>query len=172
MAKKIKTYILMLSREFPKTHPRAGEPTDFMSKKEADVKIHTIRNNVALWEHRAEEINAGRAVLSVRQWSGKPYEPGSHQIEIARHTALVTQRISFPCERLSVNSKLYPLWGEIIDNDGCHAVIDLEKIAANDGLTVDDFKEWFAVRSKDRKAVLERVILHFTDKSYDYFDSF
>lgn len=162
----------MLSRVFPKTHSRAGEPTDFKRKKEEGIKIHTIRGNVELWEHRAEEINAGRAELSIRQWSGKPYEQGSHQIEIARHTYLGTQRISFPCERFAIKGKLYPLWGEITDDEGCYVILDLEKIAEHDGLSVEDFKEWFAVRSRDTKVTKDCVILHFTDKRYDYFDSF
>ena len=36
-------------------------------------KIHTIRTNYQLWEKRINEVQEGNAVLSIRQWSGKPY---------------------------------------------------------------------------------------------------
>lgn len=155
---KKKIYVLMLSREFPKTHPRAGEPTDFKTKKEEGVKKHTIRGNAELWEHRAEEINAGRAVLSVRQWSGKPYEPGSHQTEIARHTRLGTQRVKI--------SFSVP-WNKCIsvkqDNGDIHHPLFCE-VARNDGLSPDAFIDWFNPTKK--KLVFKGVILHFTDMRY------
>lgn len=147
----------MLSRVFPKTHPRAGEPTDFKTKKEEGVKKHTIRGNAELWEHRAEEINAGRAELSVRQWSGKPYEPGSHQIEIARHTSLGTQRVS-----MSFNAS----WNRFIRvnqaNGNVHYPVFLD-VAQNDGLSAEDFLSWFQA---GKKKVYHGVILHFTDMRY------
>ena len=155
---KKKIYILMLSREFPKTHPRAGESTDFKTKKEEGIKKHTIRVNAELWEHRAEEINAGRAVLSVRQWSGKPYEPGSHQIEIARHTNLATQRVKM--------SFSVP-WNKCIsvkqDNGDIHHPL-FSEVARNDGLSPDDFIDWFIKTGK--RSVIDGVILHFTDMRY------
>ena len=158
MAKKLKTYVLMLSREFPKTHPRAGEPTDFKTKKEEGVKKHTFRGNVELWEHRSEEINAGRAILSVRQWSGKPYEPGSHQIEISRHTKLGTQRVTLnfgaPWNRfISVHQ----------DGGDIHypTIVD---VAQNDGLSFDDFVSWFQADKNNK--IYHGVILHFSDLRY------
>lgn len=153
---KKKTYVLMLSREFPKSHPRAGEPTDFKTYKEKGTKKHTIRGNAELWEHRAEEINAGRAVLSVRQWSGRPY--CSHQIEIARHTKLGTQRV-----KMSFSAP----WDKCISvkqvNGDIHYPLFFE-VAQNDGLSPDDFMAWFMKNRK--KSVFEGIILHFTDMRY------
>lgn len=153
---KKKTYVLMLSREFPKSHPRAGEPTDFKTYKEKGTKKHTIRGNAELWEHRAEEINAGRAVLSVRQWSGRPY--CSDQIEIARHTKLGTQRV-----KMSFSAP----WDKCISvkqvNGDIHYPLFFE-VAQNDGLSPDDFMAWFMKNRK--KSVFEGIILHFTDMRY------
>ena len=156
----------MLSREFPKTHPKAGQPTDFKEKKEAGIKKHTIRGNVELWEYRAKEINAGRAELSVRQWSGKPYERGSHQIEIARHTCLGTQRVSLRYKYNSKRGYHLPISSKVTDSNGVQKVIGLDRLAANDGLSVEDFKEWFSFEGKNLKGVIYGVILHFTDMRY------
>ena len=146
MVKKMKTYVLMLSREFPKTHPRAGESTDFKTKKEEGVKKHTIRGNAELWEHRAEEINAGRAVLSVRQWSGKPYEP------------VGTQRVT-----LDFRAPWDKFIGVRQPSGDSHYPTFLD-VAQNDGLSADDFVDWFMKTRK--KNVMNGVILHFTDLRY------
>lgn len=96
----MKTYVITLSQVFPTWHKRAGEPTKFRAaflsgqtcskcKKRnpamctgecfSGLKIHTIRANYPLWLKRITEVQQGKAVLSVRQWSGKPYR--SPQIE-------------------------------------------------------------------------------------------
>lgn len=157
MKNKVKTYVLMLSKVFPADHPKVGISTDFKAKLKDGVKKHTIRGNAELWEHRAEEINAGRAELSVRQWSGKPYEPGSHQIEIARYTSLGTQRIT-----MSFTSP----WNRFIcvhqDNGDAHYPVFID-VAENDGLSSEDFLAWFQAK---KKKTYHGVILHFTDMRY------
>ena len=70
MKKKI---IITLSRVFPTTHSRRGEPTDFASKLASGVKKHTIRKNYDLWKINAEKMERGKFYLSIRQWSGRPY---------------------------------------------------------------------------------------------------
>lgn len=168
MDKKFKTYVLMLSRVFPKTHPRTGEPTDFKPKKEKGIKKHTIRGNAALWEHRADEINAGRAELSVRQWSGKPYEPGSHQIEIARLTRLGTQRVTLPYFYSSKLKAFIPVCVKVWRDDGSCKVCYNSEVAVNDGLSLKDFLAWFKRKGRKNKPVedFNGVILHFTDMRY------
>lgn len=86
----MKTYVITLSRHFLANHKRAGEETHFKEKfllgqgltdydTPSMAKIHTIRANYPLWEKRIKEVQEGRAVLSVRQWTGKPYR--SKQVE-------------------------------------------------------------------------------------------
>ena len=78
--KKYKKYVITLSQVFPVTHERKGEPTGFKDKFLAAIgkadgnwkKFHTIRANYELWKKRFEEIDAGRACLCIRQWTGKP----------------------------------------------------------------------------------------------------
>lgn len=92
----MKTYVITLSRNFLANHKRAGEETHFKEKfilgqgltdynTPSMAKIHTIRTNYPLWEKRIKEVQEGRAVLSIRQWTGKPYR--SQQVEIATLTA-------------------------------------------------------------------------------------
>lgn len=56
---KKKTYVLMLSELFPKTHNKAGMPTEFKEKVLNKKKIHTIRANFPLWEKRIKEVQEG-----------------------------------------------------------------------------------------------------------------
>ena len=89
----------MLSHTFPAKHPRHGETTNFDTQllnaicsahnmncvvNKYGMKLHTIRANYALWSKRFEQIEAGKACLSLRVWSGKPYH--SKQTEIVKLT--------------------------------------------------------------------------------------
>lgn len=109
MKTKIKTYVLTVSRNFPATHPRKGEKTEFVLKIQNGLgitckncrevsrfdgdccgylpgqkgeKLHTIRANYDFWKKRIDEVNEGKAILSLRYWTGKPY--CSKQEEFAR----------------------------------------------------------------------------------------
>lgn len=158
----MKTYVLMLSKEFPATHPRKGEPTGFRDKFLAAIKqieggwwkLHTIRANYPLWAKRIAEVQRGEAVLSVRQWSGKPY--CSKQITIATLTAedgvglqqltdLDTNAYGFyPCVRVDKRN------------------IDKLLVAQNDGLSLEDWLSWF--KNYDLSKPL--AIIHFTKFRY------
>ena len=79
MAEK-KIYVLTVSEFFPKNHPKEGLPTGFINAISSYKKIHTIRANYELWAKRAEKINKGEAVLSVRYWTGKPYNSKQREV--------------------------------------------------------------------------------------------
>lgn len=171
----MKTYYLTLSQTFPATHPRKGEHTYFKEKFEQaqaitkagkfpcvlpypdfiEPKYHTIRANYPFWAKRFEKINAGEAVLSVRQWSGKPYR--SKQIEIARLTkddGIGLQKLEFvPC---------CGIIGATVVIDGEDKFMSKITLAANDGLTHDDWLDWF--KSYDLSKPL--AIIHFTNFRY------
>lgn len=179
----MKTYTLMISRTFMKSHPRAGQETYFMSKillnfnqvvvqdvdgkqfpvepvhsskmvldiikQDFDPKLHTLRPNYDLWAHRAEEINAGRAVLSLRQWTGKPYR--SKQNEFIRLEKIGVQRAKV------VHAPIAPGFpssvGVFIDG----RIKNIHEVAKNDGLSVDDFCHWFG------KPLDDGCVIHFTE---------
>ena len=145
----MKTYVLTLSKVFPKTHKRAGELTGFELLFKYFYKKHTIRENYPLWEKRISEIQAGRAVLSVRQWEGKPYR--SKQVEIG----ILTSKDGVGIQML----KMIDLFRPAIINE--HKV-ELPVLAANDGLLFNDWYEWF--KGYDLKKPL--AIIHFSELRY------
>ena len=168
---------------FPSTHPRAGEPTNFNSALDFAIrcakiperqkgmcmgecvagylKRHTIRANYEFWRKRFEKIAAGEAVLSIRQWVGKPYAKGSTQREIMRLTkddGIGIQKPDF-CRKEGtakfVDGILRPFAdGKRIDRT--------ERLANNDGLSFDDWCDWF----KDYDLSKPMAIIHFTKFRY------
>lgn len=166
----MKTYVITLSQVFPTWHKRAGEPTKFRAaflsgqtcskcKKRnhamctsecfSGLKIHTIRANYPLWLKRITEVQQGKAVLSVRQWSGKPYR--SPQIEIA----ILTNEDGLGIQEL----KMIDLFRPTTINGNR---VELPDLAANDGLSFNDWSNWF--KSYDLKQPM--AIIHFTKFRY------
>ena len=167
----MKTYVIMLSKTFPRGHSRYGDLTKFKkyllgvleNYDEDEIgkwdcypvfvidgkKIHTIRDNYKLWEERFKEIDAGKACLSIREWEGAPYR--SKQVEIVRLTkddGIGLQKLTF------VNDILIPK----VDGDNIKPGI----LAYNDGLQREDWIDWF------RKADMTQpmAIIHFTKFRY------
>lgn len=145
----MKTYVLILSKVFPKTHKRAGEATEFEINCLLGIKKHTIRTNYTLWEKRIAEIQQGKAVLSVRQCSGVPYR--SPQVEIRRLTA----EDGVGVQMLKMIDLFRPT---TIDG---HKV-ELPDLAANDSLFFNDWYEWF--KGYDIREPL--AIIHLTKFRY------
>lgn len=173
----MKTYVLTVSRTFPKTHKKAGESTQFIEKiiengnidlripnnsaeflnwtrRNYEPKIHTIRSNYPLWDKRIKEVQDGKAVLSLRYWSGKPYN--SKQVEFARldkDSGVGIQDLIFLNRNI-----LDPI---IAINSNC-LELDITDLCKNDGLTPDDFMEWF----KKYDLSKPMAIIHFTNFRY------
>lgn len=145
-----KVYVLTVSQVFPKTHRRAGEPTDFIKKIVNGEKAHTIRSNYELWRRRAIEINAGRAILSVRVWEGKPYNSKQHEV--------------FVYEEIGVEKIQFDAVMGIFIND-IDSRLTVRDLALNDGLSFEDFKEWF--KGYDLKEPM--AVIHFSIFRYEKF---
>ena len=175
----IRVYVLMLSKEFPKEHPKAGEPTGFADQlkvalsgckscnasklnclicvrhNQSDTpigKVHTIRKNYERWEKRIKAVQEGKAVLSIRQWKGRPYEKGNVQVEIAR----LGKDDGVGIQKLEPDQ----MSGWVIDGVG--SGITTAELAKNDGLSLDDWKAWF----KDMDLTEPLPIIHFTKFRY------
>lgn len=149
----MKTYVLIVSRTFPKGHNKEGEQTFFVDKISNGEKIHTIRSNYPLWKKRIKEVQEGKAVLSLRYWSEKPYR--SKQVEFARldkDSGIGVQEIYF------INKNIY--CPDLCSDRFLKS--NIEEIAKNDGLSIEDFKEWF--KNYDLSKPL--AIIHFTNFRY------
>lgn len=144
----MKCYVLIISKHFPVNHPKAGKETDFENKIKKQIKKHTIRANYDFWKKRVDEINAGKAYLSVRQWKGQPYR--SKQIEICRYYKLGIEKLS-----MEMHSD-YTVW-QINDSKTAYHLWD---VATNDGLSYEDFQNWFGTD------YYTGAIIHFTDFRY------
>ena len=176
---KIKRYRLSVSRTFPKTHERSGGGTYFIQKIFAgqkmygscdcvlnsrycndceyavNPKIHTIRANYELWAKRMKEVQEGRAVIELFHWSGSPYNSkrdGSKQVVFAtldKNSGCGVQELIFGCENID-----FPFVGDYEPTIRC--------LAKNDGLSLEDFKEWF----KPYDLSKTMAIIHFTKFRY------
>jgi hypothetical protein len=145
----MKTYVIILSEKFPTTHPRKGQETEFGRSFLNGKKIHTIRGNFSLWEKRIAQIQKGEAVLSVRQWTGKPYQ--SKQVEIARLTA--EDGVGIQELKLTDLSRPTTINGQRIE---------LPLLAQNDGLSFNDWFNWFIGYDLSKPL----AIIHFTKFRY------
>lgn len=145
--------IVSLCRVFPKGHRKAGEATDFEDKVKYGRKIHTIRyNGNDVWAKRFKDISEGRKYLSLRQWTGRPYN--SEQREIAKVEKIGLQKVT-----MTYNSgdSIPQVW---IDGKAQ----DIETVAKNDGMTVEEFVDWFFGSRKEN--YFEGVVIQFTDFKY------
>lgn len=155
----MKKYIIMLSTKFPKTHKKSGEPTGFPLAIKHYDKIHTIRANYELWRKRFIKIDEGKAMLSVRVWEGQPYN--SKQLEIFKYDKthkigierLVLAPACFTTNYPPMPTINYQFFSSGIIND----------LAKNDGLTTEDFEEWFKKYDKTQPM----AIIHFTGFRYN-----
>ncbi len=151
---KRKKVILTLSKVFPKTHSKAGINTLFAVKLFAGRKLHTIRSDEKnLWEQKVADINSGKKILCLREWTGRPYN--SEQADIKQYVQVGLQHITMT---YGVEDATPKAW---VDGKP----VPVETLAANDGLTVEEFVEWFfgSVHSGNE---FEGVIIHFTDFRY------
>ena len=156
----MKTYVITLSRHFLANHKRAGEETHFKEKfilgqgltdynTPSMAKIHTIRANYPLWEKRIKAAQEGRAALSIRQWTGKPYR--SKQVEIAR----LTTEDGVGIQLLELTNDL----SECIVGDHRHSYVS---VAKNDGLHPADWIDWFSCYDLSKPM----AIINFTQFRY------
>lgn len=162
----MKTYVITISRNFPAKHPRHGEPTNFDTQllnavciahnmsigfPKVGMKLHTIRGNYELWSKRFEQIEAGKACISIRYWIGKPYHSKQMEIcKLAKEDGIGLQMLEF------YNGCLQ----QPILSSGI--TISAEYIANNDGLSFESWKDW--LKSCDLSKPL--AIIHFTKFRY------
>jgi hypothetical protein len=160
----------MLSKVFPATHSRKGEPTYFSQKVQAGQyptvfpnevpKLHTIRENYDLWLDRIAQVQAGDAEICLRQWKGAPYRSKTDKImRLGWQDGVGIQKLNFGWH----NGKQIPIiegwymygdWGSKAE------------LAKNDGLSLEDWQEWFRDHEQDIVYDKPLAIIHFTNFRY------
>ena len=123
-----------------------------------EEKLHTIRGNYELWKKRIDEVIAGKAILSIRGWIGKPYN--SKQIEIARITkennpGIQKVYIDIHCDESNIESSIR---AKVEEKE-----VNASLLAKNDGLNIIDFSRWFF---PDLTGCFTGGIIHFTGFRY------
>lgn len=171
---KIKRYRLGVSRTFPTTHPKKGQETEFVGKitnllmrngiakalggevviQWNDSKIHTIRANYPLWAKRMAEVQAGRAIIELFYWEGKPYN--------SKHIVFAVLDKNSGCGVQELFFEECNILAPIACEENWYKGLTLEELAQNDGLNPDDFKAWF----KGYDLSKPMAIIHFTSFRY------
>ncbi len=102
------------------------------------MKVHTIRTNMERWSGIMQKVQEGKAVISVRQWKGRPYEKGNVQVELfclGKDDGVGLQTLSvmeYTDADDGIERAVYCIDGKPIP------MLTLKQIAENDGLTVED----------------------------------
>ena len=178
--------VVTLTKTFFPAHPQAGEETRFREKVHSGVKLHTCRQNYAYWKRIIEGIKAKGGVLSVRQWIGRPFhQPGQETVIEVPADQVGVQRLELRRERVVTEffaeEQKAPFvraisheWTAEVDGRN----VPIELLAANDGLTVEEFKAWFApafnkaekkypiLTAASNATILEFAVIHFTKQRY------
>ena len=155
--------VITFSRYFPAYHPRKGEPTYFV---EQIYNGFYSKNNLMDYPNgldvndfvkgiKHHTIRAGNRwkvgdKFSPRVWSGKPYN--SKQIIIAPDIE-IKKVWSVTIDLVDQYERIY--W---VDDNGNENHIDETEIAKNDGLTSNDFYDWFDT-PENRKQVFSGQII-------------
>lgn len=169
----MKKISLKVSKMFPCTHPRKGEPTMFKEKILSGEKIHTLRGNYDYWKEKVDQVNSGSHFLCIEQWSKVPYNSkldpsffrfpengqiGIQMIKMVDHGNFVFMEIYDPDGTPKVQN-------DCIDFPDCKHDWDLpNKLSANDGLSIVDFYNWFRKGKYDLSKPM--AIIHFTGFRY------
>lgn len=156
--------VVTLGKYFGPKHPRKGQETGFIAKVADGRKVHTCRSNYGYWRAKIEKITATGGVLTGIV--------GVQRLALRRERRVINHYAEEQDKPIAT-ATYYDYTAEV---DG-HPV-PLEILAENDGLTVDDFKAWFApiFAETDKKypqfaglasaVTIDFAIIHFTKRRY------
>lgn len=150
--KKQKTYLLPIAVQFPTDHPNAGQLTNFKNKIDEQTKKHTIRQNYDYWAARFEKIKNGDAILVLKEWTGRPYFSKQKTLKTLNNKETCLQKIyiDFDLNKFEIN-KMPDALG-----------FNLDLLAQFDGLTLEEFKDWFKYKQHDKTKPLALICFRST----------
>jgi hypothetical protein len=154
--------VLTFSQVFPANHPRKGMPTFFVdqillslgqSLKTISDHVKPLVNDFYMLDGTGFKHHTIRAssrwkagdMFSARVWSGLPYR--SKQVEFAQIEVkeVIPVKIEWRDTQMIIStpSKM----------PGYDSMLCLGDVAENDGLSIEDFRAWFAVHPKAKQQV-------------------
>ena len=138
--KEKKQIVLMIAKNFLAYHKRAGQATDFEAKIKAKEKLHTIRPNFDKWKEKIEEVKSGKAELVLKQWEGRPYHSTPNKLSIYDDKDDIdVSKLTKSADGFFVNDTIK---------------VEPEDLAKNDGLSLQDFEDWFKVFPTEPMAII------------------
>jgi hypothetical protein len=159
--------VITFSRNFPATHPRKGEPTNFVEKIWQSIYLDNVGSyefefanlqgfDIGLhdvYEPKNHTIRGGNRwkegeYFSPRVWSGKPY--ASKQIQFAPPIQI---KKLWDIELLYNSDKtelFFLINGKHVGKDVIDFNVDdfVKELASNDGLNIYEFLNWFPTSFK------------------------
>lgn len=162
--------VITFSRTFPKYHPKAGQPTYFVEKIVKSLHLSGLRpwdipdeifskEMYYIVDPKGHTIRAGNRwrvgdKFSPRVWSGKPYASKQIQFAVPIEIKKIWD-IKFVTEDddgehdwdyIEAFGKRYTFYGY-----GGYDKEEIQLLAKNDGLSVEDLKDWMCPDVSGRK---------------------
>ena len=138
--KQKKQVVLMIAKNFLAYHKRAGQSTEFEAKIKDRDKVHTIRPNYEKWKEKIEEVKSGKAELVLKQWEGRPYHSTPNKLfKKKKKDDVDVSKLTKTADGFFVNDTIK---------------VEPEILAKNDGLSLQDFEDWFKVFPTEPMAII------------------
>lgn len=137
--------VITFSRQFPATHRRAGEQTGFIQSIMDGSKSHTIREG-SRWKPGE--------IFSARFWKGRPYQTKQKefaQLQIKKVWPITIAPHPDRGYAIHIGDRYVADWTGT-------ANITIEELAGNDGLTKEDFLDWFGCNKKKIRPISGQII--------------
>jgi hypothetical protein len=146
---KIKTHVIFIGRKFPSFHPRKGEETYFLSMIIRDEKTLTIRDDYNKWSKRINEVNEGKAVISLRYWLDRPFH--STPQEVMR----ITDKNGAGCHKFQlVGSQIWVDDLPMLDH------VAINQLLQKDGL---NYKDFMAYHTAGKAPETPKALIYFNN---------
>jgi hypothetical protein len=154
--KKKKCHILLISKVFLSGHPKKGQPTNFKQKIAKQTKLHTIRKNYKEWKRKIDEVNAGKAFISLREWEGRPRHSNQQEFKQLHAGQVGIQHCEILTKSVMKQIKI------LIDGES----YPVPRVSVMDGLNPVDFYFWMNPKCQNLH-MKNHCIIHFSPHKYD-----
>ena len=118
-----------------------------------------------MWQKKIMEVEEGKAYLSLRSWTGRPYHSRQHEWRmLTNKDGVGIQKLAFDeLDGYLIDDVIY----DVRFNPKAKSYVRFEsRLASNDGLCYHEFKAWFKSANSPIAYEKEMAIIHFTPFRY------